>query len=148
MVDAINTVTDDFLLDDIEDLPEFVTPPTGAYLVEIPKGIEEKEINDNSYYEAGFTIVEVVEVAEKELGENETLPKEGDMFSMIFKRDNEFGMGNFKKLAKIIAQHFSLTTVGEVRAASTGLKMLVTVKRKYDGKKDRFNLNLVNGSVL
>lgn len=146
-INTSNMVDDDFNLDDIEDLPGFVVPPTGAYLVHLEKGIEEKDINDSKYYEVAMQIKEILEVTEK-LKEGEELPKPGDIASMIFKRDNEFGMGNFKSFAKSIAEKFGLKKVGEVKEHSKGLDMIIVVKRTYDEKKDRHNMKLVKSQVV
>jgi hypothetical protein len=137
---------DDFLLDQIEDLPGFITPPSGAYVVSLPKGIEEKEINDAKYFDAHFTVKEVMEVTEK-LKDGEDLPKEGDMFNVIFKRDNKFGMGNFKTVFKSVAEKFNCKTIGEVRENAKGAEFLMVVKRTYNKDKDRHNVNIVR-SVL
>jgi hypothetical protein len=141
-------VDDDFLLDDIEDMPGFVTPPTGSYTVRLEKGIEDKIVNDAPYYNIPLTITSVMEVLPSALEEGETLPKEGDMTSLLFKRDNEFGMSNFKQFVKSIAEKFNARKVSEIRAAAVGLDMVVVIKRKYDKKNDRHNLNIVTAAVL
>lgn len=141
-------VDDDFILDDIEDMPGFVTPPTGAYLVDLHKGIEIKEINDASYYEVAMTIVENLDVDEKKLDAGESLPKPGDIASMIFKRDNEFGMSNFKKFAGSIAERFKVSKIGDIREASKGIQMMIVIKRSYDKKADRHNINVVKAQVI
>lgn len=143
-----NQIDDDFILDDIEDMPGFVVPPTGAYIVVLEKGIDTKEINDGHYYEIPMTIKEVVEVSDKALDDGEQLPKEGDIASLIFKRDNAFGMGNFKNFVRSISEKFGVTKVGEIREHAKGLEMLVVVKRKYDKEKDRHNINVTKSQVL
>jgi hypothetical protein len=141
-------VDDDFLLDDIEDMPGFVTPPTGAYSVCLEKGIEVKDINNSSYYEVAMTIKELLEVQEKNLEDGESMPKIGDIASMIFKRDNEFGMSNFKKFARSIAEKFGVKSIGDIRNASKGLDMIVVIKRKYDKKADVHRTEITKAQVI
>lgn len=149
----IAVVTDDFLLDDIDDLPGYVTPPTGAYRVRLDKGIEDKDINDSPYFSVELTILSVEEVDESALekseeGVVEALPKEGDIASLLFAKDNQFGMGNFKAFVKSIAEKFGIRTVGEIRESAKGLEMLVIIKRKWNKKAERFNINVTNAQVL
>lgn len=147
------TVDDDTILDDIEDLPEFTTPPSGAYLVSLDKGIEEKKINNEPYYDVQMVIKSLVSVPETGLHEGEKLPKEGDMFNFIFNRANEFGMGNFKKFCMPIREKFGARTVGEIKEKAKGLEMLIVLKRK--AKKDKqknviegeYVLEFVNGEI-
>ena len=139
-------IDDDFILDDIEDLAGFVTPPNGAYLFRLDKGIEEKVINEKNYYEVPLTLVSVVEMNDK-LDEGEEMPKAGDVATLIFKRDNKFGMGNFKNFVKSIAEKTGARTVGEVREQAKGMEMLVILKRKWNKDSERYNLNVVKSVV-
>lgn len=146
----IDLVGNDFLLDDIEDLPSFVALPSGAYVVTLDKGFEEKEINDEPYFELAVTVQTVEELNEK-LPEGESSPKPGDIGSFLFNRTNKFGMGNFKEIAKPIAQHFGSSTVGEVIDASKGLTVIIIVKRtkgKDKNGNERYNSNLKKLEVI
>lgn len=145
---AITTVDDDFLLDDIADLPAFATPPNGAYIVELEKGIESKDINGSDYYSVEMTIRDLVDVPEKGLEEGEKFPADGDIATVIFKRDNAFGMGNFKNFISSIRDKFGCKSVGEVRAAAMGLRMMVIIHRKWNTKAERYNLNVIKTEVL
>jgi hypothetical protein len=142
-----NQVDDDFDLDNIEDLPAFATPPDGAYLITLVKGLEEKEINDDKYYEAAMTIQEVQEMSGK-LEEGEQPPKPGDVATIIFKRDNVFGMGNFKIFVKSIAERFSVTKIGDIREKSKGIEMLVIIKRKWNKKDERWNISVTKAQIV
>jgi hypothetical protein len=142
---AINLVTNDFLLDDIDDLPAFVTLPTGAYAVHFVDGIEEKTVKmndvDTSCFEIKMTVTEVAEITE-ELKEGEVAPKVGDVASMLWNRTHGLSMGNFKDFAKPIAKQFGCSTVGEVITASKGINAVISVKRTYNKDKDRHNMNI------
>jgi hypothetical protein len=147
---------DDFLLDDIEDLPEFVTPPTGAYIMSWPDGISSDTLGEKAtpVYKIKCIIDSVEQVLPEnlnivnELGEPEVPPKPTDMFDLVYSRDNKFGAGNFKKIAGMVAKHFGCKTIGEVREKSKGLKVLMVLKRVHNKKADRYNVNFVQGSVL
>ena len=143
----IATVNDDFLLDDIEDMPGFVVFPSGAYHVRLDKGIEKKEINDKNFYDIPMTVVEVAEISEK-LAEHESPPKIGDIGNLLFARENKFGMGSFKSFVKPIAEKFNCKTVGELLDNSKGLELLIVVKRRYNKDKDSYNMNAVKSVVI
>lgn len=145
--DLENEVNDDFILDDIEDMPGFVVPPTGSYSVVLEKGIEDKEINDEPYYAANMTIKEVLEVTEKGVEEKD-YPKVGDIASTLFSRRNKFGMSNFKNFVASIAERYNTKKVGEIREHAKGAEMLVTVKRKYNKERDVYNLSVVTAQLL
>lgn len=148
-------VDDDFLLDDLDDLPSFVAPPTGAYIVSLDKGIEDRTLEDKktkedrTFYNVPMTIVSVEEVNQKDLDEGEVLPKEGDSFNILYDRSHRVGMGVFKQNFLVpIAEKFGLKKVGEVKEASKGIQMLVIIKRTYDKDKDRHNVNIKKSAVL
>ncbi len=143
-----NEVDDDFVLDDIEQMPGFITPPTGAYIVSLDKGVQEKEINDENYYDIAHTIISVEEVSDKALDEDEVPPKPGDMFNIIFNRGNKIGMSNFAKYMLPIAKHAGVKTVREARAVTEGLQILIIVKRRYNKKSDRHNIEVTRLAVL
>lgn len=144
---AITEVTDDFDLNDIEDLPAFVTPPNGVYSVDLPEGIDTLEINDANYYKAEMVISNVDEVTGK-LDEGETLPKIGDKITVIFKRDNEYGMGNFKLFMRPFVEKFGTTKIGELREASKGCSLMIVTKRKWNKEKEVYNLQIVKAAIL
>lgn len=141
-------IGDDFTLDDIEDMPGFVTPPTGAYVVLVEKGIEAIDINDDPYLTARMNIVSVEEVHDAALSDGEERPKIGDMFSILFNRQNKFAMSNFKVYSAPIIEQFKCKTVSDVMEASKGVSLLVIVKRTYDKKKDRHNIQIPKTALV
>jgi hypothetical protein len=146
-------VDDNFSLDDIEDLPSFKVPPTGAYTVELTKGFFDVDINDEPYWQIDMTILSVEDVNEKELGEGETMPEVGEVCSTVFHRRNAFGVGNFKKFVLSIAQKYNITfsekgAIGKLREVMPGVQMLVILKRVYNKDKDRYNLNVKTAHVI
>jgi hypothetical protein len=152
-----NTDDDDFSLDEIEDLPEFKIPPTGAYLMTLEKGIVDIEHNDIEYFTIPMTIKEVMEVNEKSLDDGEVLPKEGDIVTVWFSRkpsENQkdqtknYGLSNFKKFFAPVADRFGVKKLSEIRGVAEGLELLVILKRSYDRKADRHNLKVERTEVV
>jgi hypothetical protein len=141
-------VTNDFNIDDVEDAPTFVILPTGSYTVMLNTGVIDKTINDNDYFSIEMTVEDCLEVPESSLSEGEQLPRKGDKASLIFGKANIYGMSNFKTFVQPIARHFGVNTIGEVREQMEGLAIMVTVKRKYDKKRDQYNMNVVQTAVL
>lgn len=149
---AINPIDLDASLDDIDDLPGFVTFPTGAFVVVLEKGFEQKKINDHLAFEMAMTLKSVEELNPENLDEGEEPPKAGDIATIAFMMDNEFGAGKFKEAAKPIRAATDASTVREIVEASKGLELLVVVKRRK-GKKgseseDKNFMDLTKISVL
>lgn len=144
----IEMVSDDFLLDDIEDLPSYSVFPSGAYVIRLEKGIEDKEINDKKYYETQLTMVSVVELSEK-LDATEAPPKPGDIGSMLFDRTNKLGMGSFKEFVKDIAIKSKARTIAEVKAAAKGMELMIVVRRVPSKKEEgRYNMRIKTAMVV
>ena len=144
-----NEVDDNFSLDDIEDMPGFVMPPTGVYTVVLEKGILDKVINEDNYFEVAMTIKSVDELDDKNLDADETAPKEGDIASTIFGRNNKYAMNNFKaSFGRAIAEKFEVKTIGAIKEKSVGLEMMVVIKRTFDKKRERHNIEIKRAVVL
>ena len=136
-----NEIGNDFLLDDIPDLPGYVTLFSGSYILTLEKGIEERTIESGgekkNYYSTEFTVKLVDEIAEK-IAEGESEPKVGDKTSFLFDRTHLVGMSNFKQfIAMPIARQFGLKTVGEVIEQSKGLDFIVIGKRTLSKKSTK-----------
>lgn len=137
----IDAISDSMILDDIDDLPSFTVFPSGAYLVNLHEGIVAKDINDKPYFEIAMTLKEVIEMTE-ELKGDELPPKPGDIGSLLFSRDNKFGAGLYKEVARPLAKHLGVVTVSEVNAGSKGLDVMIVVKRTFDAGRDRHNMQI------
>lgn len=153
----LNTDDEDFSLDEIEDLPEFKIPPTGAYVMTLEKGIVDIEHNDIAYFTIPMTIKEVMEVHEKSLDDDGVLPKEGDIVTVWYSKkpsENQkdqtknYGLSNFKKFFAPVAEKFGIKYLREIREVAEGLELLVILKRTYDRKADRFNLKVERTEVV
>lgn len=137
----------DMTLDDIDDLPEFKAFPTGAYLVLLAKGIEDKTaagnmINDKPALTVPMTLVEIVELEEKNLDEGEVAPKVDDVATVAFmmnkdeKSGQAIGQGMFKRFAAPIMETAGATNIRELIQKSKGMKLLVVLQRTTD-KNDK-----------
>lgn len=126
----------DMSIDDIEDLPSFVTPPTGAYTLDIVS-VEKKEIGEHPALEFKFTILQVTEMDPEGLDEGEQPPKEGDQFSLPYMLDNRFGVGTMKELLKPFKEKLGTSNLGELAKQMPGMKILMVLKRTFDKKKDK-----------
>lgn len=143
-----NQVDDDFNIDDIEDAPAFVILPTGTYVVNLATGIQDKLINGNEYFSIEMTVVSCVEVAQSALLDGETLPREGDTATLIFGKTNMYGMSNFKAFIKPIATKFNITKVRDIKEYADGMTIMVVVKRTFDKKRERYNMNVTQTAVV
>ena len=131
----------DMSLDAIEDLPQFVTLPTGAYLARLEKGIISKDIPTQNgaqpVFELPFTVVEVLEIDPKNLDEGEEAPKPGDISSFVFQRDNTFGMGLFKAVVTPIAKQLGTNQIGALLEGSKGMECGLIITRTFNKDKQR-----------
>lgn len=101
-------------IDDIEDLPGFVVPPAGVYMLRC--NAEVKEVNNKDAVELKFTVAECLEQQD----EAATPAKVGDKFSTLFMLDNEIGVGRLKEAMIPFAEAFG----------TRNLKQLVTEQIK------------------
>lgn len=151
MVDATGGELDtpislDTTLDDIEDLPTFVVPLSGAYVFK--SSWEQKDIpnakggKDHPAVSVNFEIVEITELSE-EPDEGEAPPKVGDKFSIPYMLDNKFGAGMLKSQILVPTQkHFGGATKTEVLNNLNGATVVTIIKRQYNKKSDRYFPNI------
>lgn len=131
----------DMDLDDIDDLPTFACFPTGAYLVVLEKGIEDKKINEHPAFSVEMTLKEIMELNPENLEKNEAteeieeMPKIGSVATVAFMRDNEIGAGFFKEFAKPLAKHLGTSKIRDIIDGSKALELMVVLKRER-GKKE------------
>lgn len=134
----------DMLLDDVSDLPSFKLWPEGLYLIALNEGITEDTINDIPFFRAAFTLVEIRGI----IDETAVPPAIGDEHGMIFNRTNEFGAGNWKKLAKPISEITGEKTVDGINQNSKGVQLLVLLGTRPDkDDKTKIYQQLVEASA-
>lgn len=127
----------DSQLDDLNDLPEFLVPPPGAYRATILSATE-KKVGDHPAVEFKFKLLETMELTNTD----DTPVADGTETSIAYMLDNEYGVGNFKKFLAPIALATGASQAREVMAASVGLEVLLVtklrvVKAKVVGEEDR-----------
>lgn len=125
----------DMSLDDIADLPGFLTPPTGAYKV-LQLSSERKELGEQPAMCIKWKILEVLELNPDNLDDKEEPPKAGDEFEIPFMLANAFGVGGLKMYLKPIAGISGKTSVKENLEAGNNMELLLVLHRKFDKKKD------------
>lgn len=137
----------DASIDDIEDLPGFNTPPSGAYVVTMPKW-EDKVVAEHPLVQVDFQIMEVSEVndvlhKDEATGEEEKAPQIGDIFSISGMRDNKFAMDKFKKsVLKPLAAKFGTSKIGETLDAAKNGQFVIIVKRTQRKSGEGWNLEV------
>lgn len=150
MVDSTNKLDTPFVLDasldDIEDLPGFVTPPTGGYTLLVEEEPAQKEIGDKPFLEVKFVIKEVQEVQDME--ENEVAPKEGDKFNYAFNLTDKIGIGKMKEFLSPFSERIGTRQLPELFAGMKGMEIVVVNKRTYDKVKDRHYVSPKKVSIV
>lgn len=133
-------LSDDMLIDDIDDLPSFDPWPEGLYPVILEDGITDETVGDHKAKKVVFKLLAPGEVSDNNK-HNLKAPIVGDECQLVFMKDNEFGAGNFKKIISPIAQFVGVKTVGEACQQSKGVKghAFLTVRpgKKGTDKEDR-----------
>lgn len=146
---SVEALGDDFDLDNLADLPSFKAFPTGAYVIQLEKGLERKKVAEHDCVEAVITLVERMEVANDALEQGEELPKPGDKCSILFMLDNEMGQGKLKEFIAPIKEKMGVSSFKAISDASKGLKLLVVGKRVSDKQdKDKKFFNPVQVAVV
>ena len=133
-----NTITEldlDMELDAIEDLPDFLTPPSGAYVL-LQLSHEKKDIGEHPAMEFKFKIEQILEIT-GDLDEDEKPPEIGAEFSMAFMLDNKFGQGSLKEYLMPIAKHAGTTKAGDTMSAADGMSIIAVISRKYNKKHEK-----------
>ena len=133
----------DSTLDDLADLPEFKNFNPGVHRVLATLSI--KEVNGKDVIELSMKGMESLEM----VNPTDEPIKEGDTSSVIFMLDNEFGVGNFKKIATPIAAALGTTTNRETIEQCDDLECLIVTSLRVDkNDKDRFYLNVKELNVV
>jgi len=123
-------------LEDIADLAGFETPPAGAYILSVT--METKEINDKPAVVANFTVLETVELKEKDEGSKKYRPpvKDGTLFSTAFILGNSVAEGRMKQFLAPFSEHFGIKGKGSigilVRDTIKDVRIAATVTNRAD----------------
>lgn len=139
----------DTTLDDIEDLPQFLVFPTGAYVVQLIQGMEEKDVGEHKAITVNLTLTqEPTELDPKMLNKGEEPPKMGDVASLMFMMDNKFGAGQLKNFCAPLAEHFNTKSLREIVENSKGLDLVVVLQRTYNKEDGKFYQRFSKVAVL
>ena len=125
-------------LDDIPDLPEFGAWPAGTYIATAKMNRKMVKMKDGETpcVELSLKMVAV------QATESETVPVEGSETSMLYNLQNEFGLGNFKKVAKSVVSYFGCaSSIGAVVGEVQDVPCVVTLSAKKD-KSDTLRNNV------
>lgn len=131
----------DMSLDDLKDLPAFEIPPKGHYKLAV--SLQWKEVNEKRCIEAGFVVLETLELANA----NDAPCATGTKFSTLFQLSNEFGEGAFKELMKPMKDSLGLAgkKLSAIVETVQDITIHATVKHRQDkNDKERFYANVVN----
>lgn len=127
----------DSTLDSLPDLPTFAAFPSGAYRVELNKGLVEKEIGGHPAVEMNMKCLEVMELADA----SEPAPEVGAECNTAFMLDNDTGLGFFKEVLKALNPAYP-GTIRETMEACKGAECIVVIKKTHDKDKDRDYTNV------
>lgn len=127
-------------LEDLADLPEFLVPPAGSYIMRI-KDFSVKEIAGKEAAEVKLVVVSTQELTNPV---DESTPEtkahtypvaDGTETSLAFMLDNEFGVGNLKRFTTPIAAALFVSTTRDAMEGSKGMELFMTTKVRV-AKKD------------
>ena len=139
----------DASLDDIADLPSFVSFPTGAYNFIFDKWEQKMdEATDASRIQVIFKLEQVVEVLPGNLNPGEPEPEAGSLYGCSFQLNNETGAGLLKKLLAPVAEKTGERQLRANLEAAKGMLFMLVLKRKHDKKKDEFYSNILEASLV
>lgn len=117
-------------LDDLPDMPAFVTWPDGAYRCLVTA--ELKEINDAPVLEAKYTLKEVLELADP----SQTPPLPGATNNEAFFLNKELGQGKLKEFLVPFATRFNEPNVQACIDLIQNIEVDVVNKARKD-KEDK-----------
>ena len=117
-------------LDDLPDVPMFVTWPDGAYRCSVTLTL--KEINEQPVAEALYTLKEVLELANP----SDTAPQAGATNNEAFFLSKEIGQGKLKEFLLPFATHFGEPNVQALIDLIKNIEVDVVNKARKD-KEDK-----------
>jgi hypothetical protein len=138
----------DSQLEDLADVPEFLTPPAGAYRANIIS-ITEKRESENPTVIVKLKLLETLELIDS----TATPVADGTETQVQYTLNNEYGEGNFKKLLIPLSTATGETKTRAIMAAAAGFEVVIvttirTSKSKTVGEEDRKFLGISKLEVL
>ena len=133
----------DGTLDDMADMPEFRPFPIGTYSAQFSIVPDPKK-NKFVYY-AKLKVLETVELAD----EAEVPVEVGAEAQVRYDMSNEYGQGAFKKLLKILADHFGAKSNRELIAdAVNPIDVIVITKHNINKKNQQVYTDIVEMQIV
>ena len=120
-------------LDDIPDLPEFVTPKEGVYGVLVKEVDTTKEVGDKRCFEIKYKITELIEKGHTNTGDE---CKVGDEFSQLYfmttPKSIDFNKSVLKGLLTPVQERFGTRNLSQTLESLKGCVVAVVVKHRKD----------------
>jgi hypothetical protein len=143
----------DDVLDNIEDLPSFVQPPTGSYRLFSEKGFEFVDEGDECFYRITFTCLEILEVKDElDVARGQVMFNVNDVCSQRWDMNHPMGRGSFKAAIKCVAEKYGLdpktTPTSMMVEQSKGLEYLGVMKSTWNKDKQKYYSKIDQIAVL
>ena len=120
-------------LDNIPDMPDFVNPKEGVYLLHVEEVDLAKEIGDNRAISISYTIKELIQAKGTEMGDD---VKEGDKFSELYfmstPKGAEYVKQHLKKILAPVSIQMGTANLRDTLQAFSGCDIYGVVKLKRD----------------
>lgn len=117
-------------LNDIADLAAFEVPPPGVYICNV--SAEVKEINNTPAVTANFTVLETVELKDRDAKQTAA----GTKFSVAFMLGKGISEGKLKQFLAPFAEHFGTSNVGQLVKDKLAEEVTVSIVLKNRKDKD------------
>jgi hypothetical protein len=122
---------------DLADVPEFKPFAAGAHRITFSLARSDK-IKEGATKPEPVILGKMKLISTEEMVDPTEPPMEvGTESNVRFQLDNEFGQGEFKKVAAIIAEHYKLTSLADVLSvAKDGIECLVITSNRSGKKRE------------
>lgn len=121
-------------LDDLAEVPDFVTYPAGTHRALMTWEMPTKE--RPATIGIKFSAIETVELNDA----NDAPLVPGSLTTVSFKMDNEYGQSNYRKIIASLSSNFGPGTNREIMEKSAGAEVVIITSLRY-GKKTESNPN-------
>jgi hypothetical protein len=128
----------DSTIDDLADTPEYRPFAAGAHTVMLSLARSEKIKAETDKLEPVINAKLKLEKTEEMVDPSEQPMEPGTETTIRFQMDNEYGQGDFKKVAGAIASHFKLKSLADVLSvAKDGIQCMVVTTNRVAKKKNQ-----------
>jgi len=122
---------------DLADTPEFRPFAAGAHRVTLAFSRSDK-VKEGASKPEPVILGKMKLISTEEMVDPTEAPMEvGAETTLRFQMDNEYGQGDFKKVADVIASHYKLTSLADVIAVTQeGIECLVVTSNRSGKKRE------------